>query len=263
MRACTTTLLLALVSTTAFVAQGQPYDPDWFQKLNPGYVDRAGKFYEGDYLPGAAKNMAKAATHPALTETKAALLLKGHIYKFLNLYVAGNGSLTRAECSRLAGEFDRAVKELLQDDKAYNKFLKWRASTSRDENPLEFLFNHSFKLNIPLSAELITAGWTLENITEVAQLEQQQGHTGFAPDQVLVYQNTKVQNATLTLLLYPRERITLMALKKGPNANGKLATGLQPFWNLSNNTVIYVLEGGDPASQAPLTVYLRGQLLLH
>jgi hypothetical protein len=186
-------LLIAFMGANGLLAQLPAYDPGWFQKMNPNYAERSGMFYETKYLPTAAANLSKAVGSPALTEATAKQLLRDHIYHCLNVYVEGNGTVTRAERQALNDEFDRTIKELLKNDKAYAKYLAWRANPSREENPLAFLFSHPFALPAVLSDELKQAGWAVENITDAKQLGQYQARASFAPDQVLIFKNTKIK----------------------------------------------------------------------
>ncbi len=62
--------------------------------------------------------------------------------------------------------------------------------------------------------------------------------------------------STLTLLVYPTERIKLMQAGVGPNAKGKLDPSLQPFWQV-HAYVIYSLERDLSPAQAEVAKHLR------
>jgi hypothetical protein len=254
--------VFAFLASSTLCAQLPVYNPDWFQKYNPDYIQRTSKFYKFKYMPSAAATLAKAANSPALPEGKAAELLSEYIDNYLQLHWDSNGSLTRADVEVLTASFDKKVKDLVKNDAAYQKYLKWRNTTSRDDNALEFLFHTSFALPVNLRKDLVTAGWTVQSITDIKDLGQYEVHASFAPDQALIFKNAKLMDSTLTVLVYPTERIRLMQAGKGPNSKGKLGQELRPFWQVSGYSM-YTLQPKLNTAQSELADNLRTQWIGH
>jgi hypothetical protein len=109
-----------------------------FQRANPGYRERAGTFYENEYLPGAAAGLARAAGNPRLSEA-ARRLLRAFVYDWLDAYISGDGALNGAAHAAVLRRLDDRVREALCDDAAYARYLAWRRQAQGADNPLDFL----------------------------------------------------------------------------------------------------------------------------
>ena len=127
-----------LIVTASVVAIDFPYGPPvppTFSQLNPDYRERAGKFYEQTCLPGATQALAR--TVPELGEDRAREFLRRFIYRFLDAYIAGNGSMEAAAHQRLLEALDKDVRDRVSD-RGFRAYLAWRKS-GEAANPLHFL----------------------------------------------------------------------------------------------------------------------------
>jgi hypothetical protein len=112
-----------------------------FLRDNPGYRDRAGTFYEKEYLPGAAAGLAKTVRHSRMSEPAAQRALRAFIYDWLDAYIAGGGTVQPEEQARLLQRLDDRIRDALCDDNAYRRYRSWRLTAQGDDNPLAFLMH--------------------------------------------------------------------------------------------------------------------------
>ena len=109
-----------------------------FARRNPGYAARAGAFYETEYLPTAAGQLAEQA---ALTEKEAAgarAVLKGYIHDWLETLVRCNGRMPVEAHQVLVAKLDKDMATALGESK-YDRYLRWRKDTTGRRNALAFL----------------------------------------------------------------------------------------------------------------------------
>src|SRR5262249_9024261 len=104
-----------------------------------GYLERAGSFYETEYLPGAAAGLARAVGHPRLPEPAARRLLRHFIDDWLGAYIDGEGAISPADYARVVHRVDAEVRTALWDDEAPARYLVWRTQAPGRSNPLAFL----------------------------------------------------------------------------------------------------------------------------
>jgi hypothetical protein len=130
---------LAVLAPAARAGDAPGQAPSAFLRNNPGYRERAGAFYEKEYLPGAAAALARSVNHRRLPEEAARRLLRAYIYDWLAAYIEGEGAVPAAEQVRLLRDLDARVREALCDDAAYERYLKWRLRSQGGDNPLAFL----------------------------------------------------------------------------------------------------------------------------
>jgi len=130
---------LAVLAPAALAGEAPGQAPGAFLRNNPGYRERAGTFYEKEYLPGAAAALARSVRHPRLPEGAARRLLRDYVYDWLAAYIEGEGAVPAAEQARLLRDLDGRVREALCDDDAYRRYLNWRLRSGGDDNPLAFL----------------------------------------------------------------------------------------------------------------------------
>jgi hypothetical protein len=112
---------------------------DQFAKENPGYAERAGGFYEKEYL-GKALDQFAAFASPTRQELEAVQKeLRRFIYNFLEALVADEDCLTPEHHRDCLARLDEAVRPLLSEAK-YQKFIEWRSDETGATNAMAFLF---------------------------------------------------------------------------------------------------------------------------
>ena len=131
-----------------------------FLSLNPNYAKGSGDFYRRQYLPSAAPAMTSAIDDPNFTEADARRILNTLIDDSLEKYVDGGGTTTRLERFRLVQAMDQAVKGIVKNAAALERYRKWREDTNRQTNALTFLMTVR-DFTIPLPKKLADAGWTV------------------------------------------------------------------------------------------------------
>jgi hypothetical protein len=114
------------------------YDPDLFRRCNPGYVERAGRGYEKDYLTKAVAQLAEAAELGRDERQLAEAYLKTFIYEWLEARVEyGPEEGIKARMPGLLARLDERFRSVL-DERRFAAYLQWRAPSNR--NALGFLF---------------------------------------------------------------------------------------------------------------------------
>ncbi|HUT61547.1 MAG TPA: hypothetical protein VNA25_27215 [Phycisphaerae bacterium] len=114
-----------------------------FARANPGYKERAGAFYEKEYLGKALDQLAKAAELTDERKTAARKILRTFIDDWLESYVSGGGHINSenlAHCLALMDE--RFQGELSQA--GHKAYLAWRKDETGGSNALAFLMNPRF-----------------------------------------------------------------------------------------------------------------------
>jgi len=117
-----------------------PVDADnKFSRLNPGYKQGAGGFYEKEYLGKAVEQLAEAA---GLTKEQlpfATAILRAYIYEYLDAKVRGGGSVPAEHVQRAFAAMDERFQGELKDEQ-YEKYLEWsRGRRTEAGNALGFL----------------------------------------------------------------------------------------------------------------------------
>jgi len=114
-----------------------------FRNNNPGYQERAGAFYELEYLPKAVSQLTKAA-HLTEQETAAARkILRGFTYDFLERYVHGGGRIAREELMQCLAQMDQRM-QLALPPAGFAAYLDWRKDETGADNAMAFLMNPRF-----------------------------------------------------------------------------------------------------------------------
>ena len=138
MHATVLTLFIVLILSTVHAEEVAGQARTRFLQSNPGYRDRAGTFYEKEYLPHAAGALSRAANQPRLTEKEAARLLRLFLYEWLEAYIDGGGAISTTDHARVLKKLDERMRSALDDNNAFARYLDWRQSQGND-NPLAFL----------------------------------------------------------------------------------------------------------------------------
>lgn len=112
-----------------------PYDASAFRKGNPGYVERAGRFYEEKYLPAALDQLARAASLSRKEKAAAKGHLKVFIHEWLEAFVGHGAEGLGGEIPDILGRLDNRFRGLL-DGKRFERYRAWRG----ESNALGFLF---------------------------------------------------------------------------------------------------------------------------
>lgn len=275
-------LLAGFVLTLALADAAAQNNPrkERFLQLNPGYQKRAGASYEVNNLEGSVRSMVPAVDSPKLKDGDARAILREFIYDYLDAYVEAGGEMNRAEHVRALAKIDKRVSDLVDDKDAYQRYLRWRKTTPRAQNPLQFLFVLEIPVAFRVPGPLAKEGWTVEVIDEVPVLEAFKGYLGVAPDQVLRFSNPtlgkvvgkgdKVDavNPWLMLVVYPsgraKEALASHQAPLGPwgTAPPKGQPELPPlevFWQ-TRGYLILGAEGAFAKEQARLATALKLQM---
>jgi hypothetical protein len=131
-------MILLAVLIWAEVANAQPQTPkERFLADNPGYKARATEFYSHQYLPGAVRSMVKAIQSPAFRDADATQALRLLIGNFLDCWIEAGGTITDGNREEVVAVMDLQVKRIVKDDKAFDRYLRWRRNSA--DNPLAFL----------------------------------------------------------------------------------------------------------------------------
>ena len=109
-----------------------------FARQNPRYKERAGRFYEKQYLGKAVDQVVEHAGLSGEQRPAAHAILRAFIYDWLDATVRGGGAMPRAHLDRAFAAMDERFQGEL-DDAQYRKYLKWRKSQGGARNALGFL----------------------------------------------------------------------------------------------------------------------------
>ncbi len=138
MRTTILTLLILLIPATVRAQEVAGQARNRFLGSNPGYRERAGAFYEKEYLPHAAVALSRAADQPRFTENEASRVLRLFLYEWLDAYIDGGGAISNTDHARILKKLDERMRSALDDNNAFARYLVWRQSQG-DNNPLAFL----------------------------------------------------------------------------------------------------------------------------
>lgn len=108
-----------------------------FTKANPGYKERAGTFYEKEYLGKALDQLATKITLTDDQKIAARKILKDFIADWLESYVNANGTMSEETLTHYLALMDEKFHSKLSPPD-YETYLAWRKGTS-GENALAFL----------------------------------------------------------------------------------------------------------------------------
>jgi hypothetical protein len=102
-------------------------DVEGWKRANAGYVERAGAFYEKDYLPGTLTDMESKLGLNAAQKAGAEKALRQFIHDWLVGYVEGGGFIMQEEGRRCMAEMDGRMREVVGAEK-FEAYLTWRKS---------------------------------------------------------------------------------------------------------------------------------------
>ena len=106
---------------------------------NPGYKERASKFYAEAYLPGAVRSMTEAIRSPGFRDADADRVLRLLIGNFLDQWIEAGGPIHEGIREEVMAPTDFEVRRLVKDEQAYGRYLAWRHIRNSANNPLAFL----------------------------------------------------------------------------------------------------------------------------
>jgi hypothetical protein len=155
-------------------AQAETLEPDnAFASNNPGYAERAGAFYEKEYLGKALDQL--GAVVPLTDEQKLATrkILRAFVTDWLESYVSGDGHISNEDRERCLATMDAKFKGELSQA-GYEAYLAWRKDETGGSNALAFLMNPRFA--IPQTPSNLPE-WTEARQTEKIQLTPLGFHT--------------------------------------------------------------------------------------
>jgi hypothetical protein len=109
-----------------------------FLRDNPDYKQRAGSFYETNYVPLAIDSLRQTAT---LTDEQAVVarkVLTAFIYDWLDAYIRGGGYISSESHGLVVAAMDSQMKLALREPQ-FQKYLAWRKGESNRPNAVTFL----------------------------------------------------------------------------------------------------------------------------
>ncbi len=110
-----------------------------FLRDNPEYRDRAGKYYEKEYLEKATHQLAEVVKIADKQKPKAGEILKSFIYDWLGRFVEGGGRISRKDLTQCLSSMDKRFQGELSEAE-YEKYLTWRKGKA-GANALGFLMD--------------------------------------------------------------------------------------------------------------------------
>lgn len=224
-----------------------------FRRSNPGYRERAGKFYEKDYLPGAIKGLQAAFAPQQLDTGAAGSILTNLIYTFLDHYIV-EGAITRRHHAAVIAKLDADVLRLIDDPAIAKRYESWKAGTDPAfPNPLSFLTmleRQSPPVALNLSPSLKKEGWKLQSLESLEATGEYADVLGMEPYQVFVIHHQKEagdrSRQVMTLLLYRQNHATKLLAQLDRESpvrviNSPKQIRPQLFWQTKGH-VVFVQE---------------------
>ncbi len=112
-----------------------PPSPPQFEQWNPGYVQRAGSFYEKKYLDPAARSLAEAARLGWRNRAQVREALRAYIYDWLEVYTQQQGYMTPPALDECLASLDTRMRNVL----TVEQFEAYRAWRAKGQHALAFL----------------------------------------------------------------------------------------------------------------------------
>ena len=106
-------------------------------KANPHYKERAGSFYEVEYLGKSAKNLFEICDLDPKYRPTAMDILRCFIYDWLDHYIRDNGEITTDHKEVVIDKLDERLSQFLTKDQMVS-FHQWKID--HENNLLNFLF---------------------------------------------------------------------------------------------------------------------------
>jgi hypothetical protein len=139
------TLIGPLPEVPTFPVNSGPVDVEnSFTKANPYYKQRAGTFYETEYLGFSAAKLFELLDLDSAKRVGALDILRGFIYEWLDFSVRDNGRITAEHCEEAVKSMNSKFKTLLSplELKIYQA---WRDDGTGEVNKLYFLIHYDAK----------------------------------------------------------------------------------------------------------------------
>ena len=109
-----------------YSADTRPIEPaNEFAKLNPGYKQRVGLFYEKEYLPPASEQLAERLKLEPQQKQIATEILRCFIYDFLTAKVRDNGRITLEHLKATIAAMDAKFTNELPKGQ-FEVYTQWR-----------------------------------------------------------------------------------------------------------------------------------------
>jgi hypothetical protein len=115
-----------------------------FTKLNPFYKQRAGTYYETEYLGFSAAKLFKLLDLDNAKRVGALDILRGFIYEWLDFDVRDNGRITAEHCEEAVNSMNRKFERLLSPLQ-FKIYQVWRDDDTGEVNTLHFLIHYDAK----------------------------------------------------------------------------------------------------------------------
>ena len=115
-----------------------------FTKLNPYYKQRAGTFYETEYLGFSAAKLFKLLDLDNAKRVGALDILRGFIYEWLDFNVRDNGRITTEHCEEAVKSMNSKFERLLSPLQ-FKVYQVWRDDGTGEVNTLYFLIHYDAK----------------------------------------------------------------------------------------------------------------------
>lgn len=120
-------------------AQTEPANE--FARQNPDYRQRAGTFYEKEYLPKAVDQLAEAVGADASRKAALGEVLWAFIVDWLEEYVRGGGKMDASCLDGALRRMDERFRPVLNADE-FSRYWLWRIGEAKTGNALAFLFHY-------------------------------------------------------------------------------------------------------------------------
>ena len=108
-----------------------------FTKQNPNYKERAGSFYEREYLPGSAEYLFEVCSIDAQLHPYVMEILRAFIYDWCDAYMRGNGGVSEEALEPIVTKMEERLLALM-DAGQRERFPAWR-HTKTGKNKLKFI----------------------------------------------------------------------------------------------------------------------------
>ncbi len=123
-----------------------------FTKLNPYYKQRAGTYYETEYLGFSAAKLFTLLDLDNAKRVGALDILRGFIYEWLDFTVRDNGRITAEHCEEAVKSMNGKFQRLLSPQQ-FKIYESWRDDGTGEVNTLYFLIHYDAKAAVERDAK--------------------------------------------------------------------------------------------------------------
>jgi hypothetical protein len=114
-----------------------------FSRSNPDYKERAGSFYEREYLPETAEYLFEVCSIDAKLHPYVMEILRAFIYEWCDAYMRGDGDVSVEAVAPIVGRMEARIISLLislLDEGQKERYPAWR-NTRTGKNSMKFLMD--------------------------------------------------------------------------------------------------------------------------